>query len=771
MKNRPEDIVKKRTKELVMERQRLYSVLEALPAYVVLLDKDYRVPFANKIFRERFGESYGKRCYEFLFNKKEPCDECETYKVLKTNAPHRWEWNGPDGRVYDIYDYPFPEANGSTMILEMGIDITERKRAETELNKHKKHLEELVKEKTADLQEREGDLRHAQSVAHLGSWRLDVHKNELTWSEENHRIFGVKKDKTMTYETFLSAVYPDDRKYVDTKWNAAMRGEPYDIEHRIIVNGKIKWVREQAELEFDKKGKLLGGFGTTQDITARKEAAADIEKLSRFPEENPSPVLRVDKDCRVIFANNASAPLLEEWKTKIGGILPDNLSDVIKKVFIAGKIEETEIKAGEKVFNFSFAPITKQGYINLYGIDITRQKQIQKLLKESRDEMEKRVRKRTRELEEANKVLRIIKDEFERAQGVAHIGSWNLDIANNIFKWSDETYRIFGLDSGTTVNYEKFLEIVHADDREYVDRIWKDALEKKKSCDIEHRIVVNGGIKWVVAKAEIELNEEGEAVTGVGTVQDITEFRSKEESVRKLQDELTHISRVTTMGELTAALAHELNQPLMAIMSNAQAARRFLLRENPDLDEFREILSDIIEDDKRASEVINRLRALLRKSDPEFKILNINVIIREVISLLHSDLIIKGISLNSELDENIPFVKGDRIQLQQVILNLALNSCEAMKDSDVKKLCVRSMREDSKFVAVGIEDTGTGIDDKNINRLFEPFFTTKKEGMGMGLSINKTIIESHGGALRAENNIGGGASFYFTLPVLNGRDR
>lgn len=159
------------------------------------------------------------------------------------------------------------------------------------------------------------DLNLAQAVSHTGSWRLDVNKNELSWSEETRRIFGIKKKAPLTYEIFLSLVHPLDRSYLDRKWKAALRGEPYDIDHRILVNDKVKWVRERAKLEFNKKGKLLGGFGTVQDITELKDAQEEVEKLSRFPGENPSPILRVTDDYRILYANKAAGPLNSQVNT------------------------------------------------------------------------------------------------------------------------------------------------------------------------------------------------------------------------------------------------------------------------------------------------------------------------------------------------------------------------------------------------------------------------------------------------------------------------
>lgn len=507
-------------------------------------------------------------------------------------------------------------------------------------------------------------------------------------------------------------------------------------------------------------------------------------KYELLIENMPLHIAAIDQTGKFIIWNKYSEELFDyKKKESIGKLEPKDLhisgADA-KRVIRTAKekgIFDGDIKLKRK--NGSLVDIhlvvipygnERGNIVNYYGFgeNITGRKQTELLLQRSRQELEKRVQERTRELKEANENLRLIRDSLNRAQEVAHIGSWNLDIANNTLAWSDETYRIFGLDMGSPLSYEKFLEIVHPEDRENVNRSWQAAL-RKEPYNIEHRILIGGKIKWVREKAQVEFDKKGRAISGVGTVQDITEYKKQEENSRKLQEELAHISRVTTMGELTAALAHELNQPLMAIMSNAQAAQRFLAKKNPDLNEIREILSDIINDDKRASDVISKLKALLRKSELEFTTLNINEVIKEVLSLLHSDIVIKNISLSSELSDKLPLISGDRIQLQQVTLNLILNSLEAMRNVDSKRLHIRTAEENDKFITVKIEDSGVGIDGKNMNSLFKPFFTTKKEGLGMGLAINKVIIEAHGGSLWAKNNPDKGAAFYFTLPITKER--
>jgi signal transduction histidine kinase len=236
---------------------------------------------------------------------------------------------------------------------------------------------------------------------------------------------------------------------------------------------------------------------------------------------------------------------------------------------------------------------------------------------------------------------------------------------------------------------------------------------------------------------------------------------------QRLRQDLTHIGRVSAMGELTASLAHELNQPLSAILANAQTAQRLLAADVLNLEEIREILNDIVADDKRAGDVIRRLRALVKKGDLERVSLDLNEIVSEVAWLVRNDALIRNVTLSLELAPDLPRVSGDRIQLQQVVLNLVLNGLEAMRELHAgdRALVIRTARDGAAAVAVAVQDSGIGIDEHEVDRLFQPFHTTKAEGLGMGLAIARTIVDMHGGQLGAANNVHGGATFRFTLPV------
>jgi signal transduction histidine kinase len=246
-----------------------------------------------------------------------------------------------------------------------------------------------------------------------------------------------------------------------------------------------------------------------------------------------------------------------------------------------------------------------------------------------------------------------------------------------------------------------------------------------------------------------------------------------EREAGRLRQELTHIGRVSAMGELTASLAHELNQPLTAILNNAQVAQKYLEADAPNLGELREILSDIVADDQRAADVIHRLRALLKKGALEYVPLNVNDVVDGVARLVRSDMVIRNVPMTLDLTPGLPNVCGDRVQLQQVVLNMVLNGVEAMGEPNGRPhaLVIRTSRAGAEAVGIAVEDSGTGIDVKALDRLFEPLYTTKAEGLGMGLAIARTIVAAHGGRLHASNNAGGGATFQFTLPIAAERSR
>jgi len=265
-------------------------------------------------------------------------------------------------------------------------------------------------------------------------------------------------------------------------------------------------------------------------------------------------------------------------------------------------------------------------------------------------------------------------------------------------------------------------------------------------------------------------DETGSNIGMWAIVRDITNRKLIESEALKLREEIAHVTRVSTLGELTSSLAHEINQPLGAILSNAQAAQRFLSQDKPDMKEIGEILGDIIRDDNRAAEVIRKIRSLLKKEESQYESLNLNDVIEDILNVIRNDTALAAVSIEKKFDPSLPSICGDRIQLQQVILNLVLNAAEAMREagSDPRRMTVRTSKRNGRFAEVSIRDIGPGIEENNANRLFDPFYTTKSGGMGMGLAISKDIVKAHRGEIQAVNNPDRGATFTFTVPFDSG---
>jgi PAS domain S-box-containing protein len=315
-----------------------------------------------------------------------------------------------------------------------------------------------------------------------------------------------------------------------------------------------------------------------------------------------------------------------------------------------------------------------------------------------------------------------------------------------------------------------WLQPLHPDDRERNAQLWQQAMIEKRMYENEFRVRTrSGSYRHFHVQAVPIMAPDGTVHEWVGANSDITESKEAALAAQQHRDQLAHVARIATMGELTASLAHELNQPLTAILSNAQAAQRLLAVAPSDLEEVREILKDIVQDDNRAGEIIRRLRALVRKEKLEFAPLVLVNVIKEVVLLLHSDAILHNVRVLVELNAELPAVRGDRVQLQQVVLNLLLNAFDAMKDCPAheREVIVRGELDGVGAVRVAVHDHGIGLDSEkqNADKIFQPFYTTKRDGLGMGLSISRSIIESHGGNLWAANNPDQGATFYFTVPL------
>jgi PAS domain S-box-containing protein len=384
-----------------------------------------------------------------------------------------------------------------------------------------------------------------------------------------------------------------------------------------------------------------------------------------------------------------------------------------------------------------------------------------------RERVEDALREQLTERRRAEAELRRSEASLTEGQRISHTGSWSWNVATGDLFWSQEHFRIFGFDPETAKpSHSMFLERIHPNDRSFVEQTVDWAVRERTDFELDYRIVLaNGSIRYLQSLGHPVLGESGDLVEFVGTVIDATERRGAEEALREAQAELAHVTRVMTMGELTASIAHEIKQPLAAVVTNGGACLRWLAGELPNLDEARDAARRVIRDGNRANEVINRIRALMRKTDTAPARLDINEVIEEVILLTRNETTRRGVTVRMELAADLPPVSGDRVQLQQLTLNLLMNGIEAMASVNdrPRELIISSRTNESGEVLVAVQDCGMGIAPEDLEKIFDAFYTTKSQGMGMGLAISRSIVENHGGRLWAVPNEDSGATFQFTL--------
>jgi len=352
------------------------------------------------------------------------------------------------------------------------------------------------------------------------------------------------------------------------------------------------------------------------------------------------------------------------------------------------------------------------------------------------------------------------------AQRLSHTGSFGWSAASG-FVWSDETFRIFELDRAAAPTVEAIIQRTHPEDRERVQEFIERASRGGGDWDVEHRLLMPDGAVKSLHVVVHAVRDGAGVLSFVGAVMDVTAAKRAEEAVQAAQAELAHVARMTTLGELTAWIAHEVNQPLAGIVTNGTACLQWLGQKNPALDEARSSVEDMISDAQRAGDVILEIRALSRKSAPKRAPLDINDLIQGVVRLVTREAQAHGASVRLDLAPALPAVVADRVQLQQVVINLVINAIQAMASVTARprELSIRSRQNEAGHVLIEVADSGHGIGSTNLDQLFKAFFTTKPAGMGMGLSICRSIIEAHGGNVWASDNTPSGAVFHFTLPA------
>ena len=634
-------------------------------------------------------------------------------------------------------------------------DITDSKRAEEE--------RQVL---SRDLQESKTWLEEAQHVAHVGYWVWDLQTNRLIWSDETYRIFGLTpQEGPIDLDKVREMIHPDDREMVfRTAENAANSGTRADCEHRLFrPNGEMRVVHSLGDLKKDSSGRPYQIFGTTQDITERKHAEEALQQ-SQFYLSEGQRIAHMGS-----WAFNTAGHYWSDELYKIYGLDPKSGAPTVDQYLALVHpqdrtvIAETIKRMQEEHCGFDqieriIRPDGQLRYIRAVAVPVFEQGVFTGFVGTTMDVTEQELL--TQELRRQQAYL-------AEAQRLTHAGSFACNfVTGEIFHLSEEAFRIYGFDpKSRDIPFERFYKSTHPEDEPSLRENFYGAINARVDYDLEYRIHrPDGTIRFL--RSVGHHNRSGEIGEYVGITMDITERKQAEEErerLHRLEADLAHINRVNMMGELAAALAHEIKQPIAAAVANAGACLGFLDGEHPDILEAREAASGTIGCGRRAAEIIDHVRSLFKKNLPQREPVDLNELIREVALLLNSDIRRNSVTVNLELGENLPKVVGDRVQLEQVLMNLMLNAIEAMRDSNGNLTITSNPTEDGHLL-ISVSDTGVGIPPDNADRIFDTFFTTKPQGTGMGLAISRSIVESHGGRLWATSNSGRGSTFRFTVP-------
>jgi PAS domain S-box-containing protein len=613
---------------------------------------------------------------------------------------------------------------------------------------------------TQELQRREAYLAEAQKLSHTGSFGWKVASGEILWSEETFRIFEYDRTATPTVDLVLRRVHPEDAALVKQIIERASRdGKDFDFENRLLMpDSSVKHVRVVAHA-LSVESESVEFVGAVMDITDAKQVE---DRIRRIIDAVPGLHWSARPDGWVDFIN-------QRWLDYTGmtlgqalgwGWTPAYNPDEIEQVQVEwrtavaeGKPLEMEVRLrrfdGEyRWFLERVSPLfDRTGRIlGWYGsdIDIHDRKQAEEKLQQSEAYL-------------------------AEAQRLSQTGSWSWGPDQDIRYWSEECYRVLSFDPHDGLpRFEEFFQRIHPDDQPGFTELIQTAIREKADWEADCRIVhPDGAVRDIHVVGHPVLSTSGHLVEFVGTVIDVTERRRAEQErarLRQLEADLAHINRVSTLGEMSASLTHEVTQPIGSVRNNARAALNFLDRQ--DLGEVKAMLECVVADADRAGDIVHRVRDHIKKTPPRKDLVELNEAVNEVILLARSAITENGVLVQTLLTEGPLLVQADRVQVQQVVLNLILNAVDAMGsvEGGPRELLIRTEQHQPNGVLVAVRDTGPGIDPEHLESVFEAFYTTKSNGVGMGLSICRSIIQAHGGRLWADANEARGAVFQFTLP-------
>jgi len=580
---------------------------------------------------------------------------------------------------------------------------------------------------------------------------------------------GLSRETAMGFG-FVSAFHPDDVDKVVKVWTElCASGRPGEVEARMLRHdGEACWFVIRAVPLLDDNANVLKWYGVNTDINELKRiefelaqsqlvmaVAQRIIETGTWSWDMKTDVFTCSPECANIVGLDATEVTFETLSSRVHPDDRDMVSAAHQRALQGEELNvEHRFLLPDGTVKFIHARgrlildevLSPRAYIGTI-VDVTETRLA-----------EERIRSSLADAQRAQESL-------AEAQKLSHVGSYRIKPFTGEVVWSEETYNIYGFDQSIPLTSRAIRERVHPSDREKVAAVFDRGVRDRQPWEIEHRLLMpDGSIRYVHCVTRVETNPEEEPEV-FGAIIDITERVKSEEALQKAQADIVRMNRLTAMGAVTVSIAHEMNQPLMAIVTNAATCLSWLDREVPDVAEAKIAAERLVEEGKRAGDVLLNVRSMARNSRPSMEMVDIAEVVSHVLAMLRSEFRIRQIDVFVSVSPNIPAIRGDKVQLQQVLLNLLLNAAEAIGANDgARRIDLFAGDDGSRSVTVRVEDTGEGIDPIASERIFEAFFSTKQQGTGMGLAISKSIISAHSGTLSAGPREGGGAVFEFSIP-------
>lgn len=740
----------------------LAQLIDTIPAYVFSAAPDGAVNYLNPQLRDWFGRADEKIMAAEWVHLTHPDDREGTVEAwlgaVAAGTPYRREvrfmHHSGEYRWCDNLARPLRDGDG-TIIAWHGVvnDIHDRKLAEDALKASEQNLRLII-----------------DTIPAL-AWSARTDGTADFFNRHYLDYVGHDREKLADWQ-WIDLVHPDDLTVIASAWEVAREtGETGEVEARLRRHdGAYRWFLFQTSPLHDEHGEVVKWYGVNTDIEDRKRAEQDLaarERTLREAHDHLSQAQRLSQTGS--FTTDVIADT-HIWSDELYRILEYAREEVPTFAAFRERIHVDDLAGFDAGFKRSitersefdevFRIVTPKGNTKyLHAIahftsgDAGRPMvtgSIQDISQSKRTEYE----------------LRRSAYLLQSAEQISETGSFRWDMTTNKLVWSAQMYRIHEIDESVEPDHLEILAMTHPDDFELINSKTQQSFQGIDNPDSPYRIVMpDGRIKYLDMAYRVITHEDGQ-VESVGVARDVTQRRQFQDALEKLRSELTHITRVSTLGELAASIAHEVNQPLSGIITNASTCLRMLAADPPDIEGAIKTAQRSIRDGNRASEVIRRLRGLYRKQGFAPEAVDLNEAAQEVIAICTHDLQRRGIVLTVSLDSRLRPVIGDRIQLQQVVLNLVLNAADAVEDSNrrPRQIFIETGEAGVDMAQLVVRDTGRGLKADDLGRIFEAFYTTKPHGMGIGLSVSKSIIDRHEGKLWARPEDGGGAVFAFCVP-------